>query len=260
MIVELLSALAVSQACPSSDPISLDKAIALGLSDDAIEYGSDFIDQIATLRFEPVNDEILPSASLHLRELHIEIDGDESALTCLFNLQAQQEFSTSRTGPAYLADPQTGEFYQITIIVADQIQLRNQRWVTEYLTENGWSFEGDQCGFAPFTAFALILGLRDNVDIADMVVDAVGGQPQSADDRLMVVYLSDIVSVGREQPQLYGTRTACQPDGTWGLFPIEGTLNDVNQRRADVGLPHLADPTRNDEFCATLANFTVQRQ
>ncbi len=55
-----------------------------------------------------------------------------------------------------------------------------------------------------------------------------------------LAYLTDRVAVGAGEPQTYGTQVGCGPDGPAPATPIadEGA---VDQRRADVGLPPMAD-------------------
>ncbi len=55
-----------------------------------------------------------------------------------------------------------------------------------------------------------------------------------------LAYLTDRVAVGAGEPQTYGTQVGCGPNGPAPATPIadEGA---VDQRRADVGLPPMAN-------------------
>lgn len=52
-------------------------------------------------------------------------------------------------------------------------------------------------------------------------------------------YLHDRVSVADHKPQLYGTQGYCTGPGTWEPDPMLGSKDDVDQRRAKVGLKPL---------------------
>lgn len=64
-----------------------------------------------------------------------------------------------------------------------------------------------------------------------------------------LAYLTDRVAAGRGEPQTYGTQVGCGPDG-----PEPAPITDeaqVDARRAEVGLPPLADYlTEMAEICA----------
>lgn len=55
-----------------------------------------------------------------------------------------------------------------------------------------------------------------------------------------LAYLTDRVAVGQGQPQTYGTQVGCGPDGPEPATPIVDEAG-VDARRAEVGLPPLAD-------------------
>lgn len=55
-----------------------------------------------------------------------------------------------------------------------------------------------------------------------------------------LAYLTDRVAVGAGEPQTYGTQIACSDDGPAPVTPILDEAS-VDERRADAGLPPLAD-------------------
>lgn len=55
-----------------------------------------------------------------------------------------------------------------------------------------------------------------------------------------LAYLEDRVAVAAGEPQLYGTQIGCGANGAEAATPIRDEA-DVEQRRADAGLPPLAD-------------------
>lgn len=55
-----------------------------------------------------------------------------------------------------------------------------------------------------------------------------------------LAYLEDRVAAGAGQPQTYGTQVGCGEDGPVPGTPIKDQAN-VDERRADAGLPPLAD-------------------
>ena len=55
-----------------------------------------------------------------------------------------------------------------------------------------------------------------------------------------LAYLEDRVAAGAGQPQTYGTQVGCGEDGPVPGTPIKDEAN-VDERRADAGLPPLAD-------------------
>lgn len=55
-----------------------------------------------------------------------------------------------------------------------------------------------------------------------------------------LAYLTDRVAVGAGEPQTYGTQIGCGEDGPAPATPIADEAS-VDERRADVGLPPLAD-------------------
>ena len=72
------------------------------------------------------------------------------------------------------------------------------------------------------------------LDLLRVAVEAGQASPGN------LAYLTDRVAVGAGEPQTYGTQVGCGPDGPAPATPIadEGA---VDQRRAEVGLPPLAD-------------------
>lgn len=55
-----------------------------------------------------------------------------------------------------------------------------------------------------------------------------------------LAYLTDRIAVGAGEPQIYGTQIGCTEDGPTPATPIEDEAT-VDERRAEVGLPPLAD-------------------
>ena len=55
-----------------------------------------------------------------------------------------------------------------------------------------------------------------------------------------LAYLTDRIAVGAGEPQTYGTQVGCGEDGPTPATPIADEAS-VDERRADVGLPPLAD-------------------
>lgn len=53
--------------------------------------------------------------------------------------------------------------------------------------------------------------------------------------------LHDRVSVADHRPQLYGTQGQCTGPGTWEPATVLGAIADVDKRRAEVGLPPMAE-------------------
>jgi hypothetical protein len=75
---------------------------------------------------------------------------------------------------------------------------------------------------------------REALELLREAVDAGQGSPGN------LAYLTDRVAAGAGKPQTYGTQVGCGPDGPEPATPIadEGA---IDQRRAEVGLPPLAD-------------------
>ena len=257
MFMILISALALADTCPAYDPVDLDEAYQNGFREESIAYGIGLVDQLATLEFEPMENETLPTAMLDLRDRQISDAGEDTAMACLFALVAQQDFVLGRLGRAYLADMETGELMGVTMMAVTQVSARNEQWIRDYVEENGWNFSGELSHFGQFAAFQLILRLEDNVDVAALAVEAMEIPNASLDQNMTYAYLSDIVAVGRNEPQLYGTQGACQHNGEWLVFPISGTIEEVDERRRAIGFDVGVDENQLANLCI---NFDALRQ
>jgi hypothetical protein len=75
---------------------------------------------------------------------------------------------------------------------------------------------------------------REALELLRAAVAAGDGSPGN------LAYLEDRVAAGAGQPQTYGTQVGCGEDGPVPGTPIKDEAN-VDERRADAGLPPLAD-------------------
>ena len=75
---------------------------------------------------------------------------------------------------------------------------------------------------------------REALELLREAVDAGQASPGN------LAYLTDRVAAGAGEPQTYGTQVGCGPDGPEPATPLVDP-DGVDDRRAEVGLPPLAD-------------------
>ncbi|WP_205791658.1 DUF6624 domain-containing protein [Microbacterium sulfonylureivorans] len=128
--------------------------------------------------------------------------------------------------------------------------LRTAR-LAEILAEHGWpsySLVGEE---AEDAAWAIAQHSDQDLALQQVALDYLTAAV-AADDASPgnLAYLTDRVAVNAGEPQTYGTQIACGDDGPAPVTPIADE-ESVDERRADAGLPPLADYyAEMDAICA----------
>lgn len=119
-------------------------------------------------------------------------------------------------------------------------RARTER-LAEILAEHGWpgqSLVGEE---AEDAAWAIAQHADHDHQFQKLALLYLAAAVKAGDASLgNLAYLSDRIAVAEGKPQTYGTQMACGEDGPAPVTPIAGE-ESVDRRRADAGLPPLAD-------------------
>jgi hypothetical protein len=163
-----------------------------------------------------------------------------SAITTWFKEHGPVEDSNA----AGLSDEHKQAFQKIASRVKE-IDAENTKWLKRVVREHGWptySLVGEDGAGA---AWLLVQHADANVNFQRRCLDLMLKLPKEEISMSNVAYLTDRVLLAEGKKQLYGTQFATI-DGKFGPSPIEDEAH-VDERRASVGLPSLADYRRQLE-------------
>ncbi|MDY0910920.1 DUF6624 domain-containing protein [Microbacterium sp. CFBP9034] len=121
----------------------------------------------------------------------------------------------------------------------------------EIILEHGWpsySLVGEE---AEDAAWAIAQHSDQDPDFQALALAHLAAAVEAEDASPgNLAYLTDRVAVGAGEPQTYGTQIGCGEDGPEPVTPIVDE-EAVDERRADAGLPPLADYyAEMEEICA----------
>ena len=133
---------------------------------------------------------------------------------------------------------------QIASRDANLLDSVNTAQLEEIIAKNGWpgkSLVGNQASMAAFVVLQ-----HSPIEIQEKYLPMVEAAAEKGDvERGHLAMLQDRILMRRDKPQKYGTQLWNDPStGKLGLYPIEDSAN-VDQRRAEIGLPPLYDYIRS---------------
>ncbi|MFC4337582.1 DUF6624 domain-containing protein [Salininema proteolyticum] len=124
-----------------------------------------------------------------------------------------------------------------------QVDDDNTAWLKQVVADHGWpliSYVGEEAAHAAWllAQHAGDLDWMEHTALRVMEEAAAAGEATDRD----VAYLKDRVLISTGRPQLSGTQWRQVGDeGGFALFPYDGTLEDVERRRAALGMPTIED-------------------
>lgn len=124
----------------------------------------------------------------------------------------------------------------------EAVHLDNARWLQALIEQIGWPAQ-EQVGEAASQAAWLIvqhaISLPAFMKQALTLMDAQ--QTTRTIDPVNIAFLSDRIAMYTDRPQLYGTQFVSDEQGQLVPHPLDGSIDEVNQRRRQLGLNTIAE-------------------
>jgi hypothetical protein len=115
----------------------------------------------------------------------------------------------------------------------------NIAWLKEIVHKYGWPSKRLVGPDGASAAWLLVQHADDDREFQRKCLDLMIQLPKDEVSQTDLAYLTDRVLLAEGKKQIYGTQFTSQ-DGKWQPRPLEDEAN-VDARRAEVGLPPLAD-------------------
>lgn len=143
-----------------------------------------------------------------------------------------------------------------------EIDRENTAWLTETVDQYGWptvSLVGKE---ASYSSWLLIQHADLDLEFQRRCLSLMQQAPANEVDPTNIAYLEDRILGSENKPLKYGTQYRRSLDGqSWILMEIED-IEHVDERRADMGLPTLAENMRqiNTPEGTTISNMPRHRK
>ncbi|WP_288424896.1 DUF6624 domain-containing protein [uncultured Spirosoma sp.] len=124
----------------------------------------------------------------------------------------------------------------------EAVHLSNARWLQTIISQIGWPAQ-EQVGEAASQAAWLIV--QHAISLPDFMKQALAlmnAQKQTRTiDPVNLAFLSDRIAMYTDRPQSYGTQFVSDEQGRLVPYQLDGSLDQVNQRRRQLGLNTVAE-------------------
>lgn len=120
-----------------------------------------------------------------------------------------------------------------------RIDRENQQWLKMLIESRGWPKRSQVGAEAAQAAFLIAQHASEDLDFQKQCLALMQELPDHEVARPDVALLTDRVRLAEGKKQLYGSQVELR-DGQWVMRPCEEPEN-VDQRRAEMGLPPMAD-------------------
>jgi hypothetical protein len=173
-------------------------------------------------------------------ELLRRTEADQKARFALIKWM-REHGTSSLAGAKTLDAEQQGKLQELTARV-QKADKENTSWLRDVVKAHGWptiSLVGDDGAKA---AWLLVQHADADTKFQRRCLDLMGKLPENEVSQSNIAYLTDRVRLAEGKKQVYGTQFM-QEDGKWKPRPLEDEAN-VDRRRAEVGLPPLAEYIR----------------
>lgn len=168
---------------------------------------------------------------------------EDQRLSCLFRLVAQDMYvrlTIMDVNFAAASNPNAQHQIPVASRMMAAVDRRNQHWLQAEVTNGEWFSISEAGEEADHAAFLIVQHADQNVPFQQAVLERLSILVEQGETSVSnFAYLSDRVAVNTGQAQLYGTQGWCTGMGTWEPREFEGSLDDLDQRRVDVGLEPL---------------------
>jgi hypothetical protein len=146
--------------------------------------------------------------------------------------------------PAALSEAQQAELARLRDAVAT-VDADNTEWLKGVVDKHGWPTYTLVGANGADAAWLLVQHADADAKFQRRCLDLMSALPKNEASQTKLAYLTDRVLLAEGKKQLYGTQFT-SVDGKWQPRPLEDETN-VDQRRAAVGLPPLAEYARQIE-------------
>lgn len=162
----------------------------------------------------------------------------------LATMVAVDQLVRSAAPPGDYSVGETFQYNQALMSRAREIDRRNTRSLAVLIRRHGWITIGKFGRVASQNAWLLAQHADHDVAFQKKVLAMLEPLVKKKQVRPSdYAYLYDRVATAEGRAQRYGTQGKCVGPGRWQPNPIEDAVN-VDQRRAEVGLPTLAEYKR----------------
>lgn len=167
-------------------------------------------------------------------------NSEDERVTCLYELVAQDQImrltvldisqrAESEDGLDELHN-QLGQLFRA-------IDARNREWLRGQIDEHGWFTIGEYGQEADQAAFLIVQHADHDLGFQINMLEMLAGYAADYQtDPRNYAYVSDRVAVNSGQPQSYGTQGWCTGPGSWEPREFVGTLEEVEERRLEIGM------------------------
>jgi len=237
--------------CPSSirQDVSIEATVLATPID--YEFLASFVEEIDRLSF----DGDVPENSWEYFLWRAQSE-ENARISCLLKLVAQEQFLRhwylAAQTPNTEASATQGQLISAGHVLTG-IDNRNRNWLGDQLVQYGWFTISEYGEDADVAAFLIVQHADDDVQFQRDVLEQLRPLADTGDTKpRRYAMLIDRVAVNSGELQIYGSQGYCAGPLSWEARPYEGTADEMNHRRQDVGLPdHQVYVDRMSRNCST---------
>ena len=238
-VIELFLSLALSdvvETCPTAVQQYVENEASQPIASAEQVFISSLIDEIENLHF----DGDVPDNAWDYFQWRRQ-SADNETIACLLGLVAQEQylrlwFRLAQT-PGH-AESATQEQLRAASGILGQIDERNRIWLSERIEQSGWFTISEHGEDADLAAFLIVQHADQDVQFQRNMLNQLEPLAESGDtDSGRYAMLIDRVAVNSGELQVYGSQGYCSGPMEWQARPYEGTQEELDQRRQNVGLP-----------------------
>ncbi len=176
--------------------------------------------------------------------------------SCLFKLVGQEQMLRHTILEMNQITDASEEFSEARLLIGrilHAVDNRNRTWLGEEVTERGWFTIGEYGQEADFAAFLIVQHADIDLAFQRSMLELLSEHLSVwQTDGRNYAYLLDRIAVNSGEVQLYGTQGWCTGMGEWEPRELAGTIEDVEERRQEIGLwtPLETYIERNAQNCA----------
>lgn len=240
MLSAVLALTLVATDCPSDVAAMVDLGAIAERSGASESNALEVADALTSLSFDGVQPTNSTEMFLWYRQHAVDSTAD-----CVLLLVAQEQyvrhwFSAVRhpDNPVQPTDQQNS----MMVLLMSALDRRDREWLRPVVARQGWFRNSEYGPGVASAAFLIVQHADHDLDFQREMLALL--EPIAAEGEMRAssyAMLTDRVAVNSGEPQLYGSQGWCIGPGEWAPRDHVGTLEEVDERRATVGLHPMAD-------------------
>ena len=124
----------------------------------------------------------------------------------------------------------------------EAVHLSNARWLQALIEQIGWPAQEQVGGAASQAAWLIVQHAISLPVFMKQALALLEAQKTTRTiDPVNLAFLSDRIAMYADHPQLYGTQFVSDEQGQLVPHPLDGSMDQVNQRRRQLGLNTVAE-------------------